>query len=76
MHATVDDFRLKDTAQRLSDATERVAVFYDPTASSYEDFTGSNEESYVENGEAQSLEALRGSRVRDFLQWLKAQGVI
>ena len=75
MHATVDDFRLKDTAQRLSDATERVAVFYDPTASSYEDFTGSNEESYVENGKAQSLEALR-EQVRDFLQWLKAQGVI
>ena len=75
MHATVDDFRLKDTAQRLSDATDRVAVFYDPTASSYEDFTGSNEESYVENGKAQSLEELR-EQVRDFLQWLKAQGVI
>lgn len=75
MHATVDDFRLKDTAQRLSDATDRVAVFYDPTASNYEDFTGSNEESYVENGKAQSLEALR-EQVRDFLQWLKAQGVI
>ncbi len=75
MHATVDDFRLKDTAQRLSDATDRVAVFYDPTASSYEDFTGSNEESYVENGRLQSLEELR-NQVRDFLQWLKAQGVI
>ena len=73
--ATVDEFDLKGTAQRLADCTDNVAVFYDPTADNYLDFTGSNEESYVENSKEQSLEELR-AQVRDFLQWLKAQGVI
>ncbi len=75
MHATVDEYDLKGTAQRLADCTDNVAVFYDPTADNYLDFTGSNEESYVENSKEQSLEELR-AQVRDFLQWLKAQGVI
>ena len=75
MAATVEQYNLKGTAQRLADCTDNVAVFYDPTADDYRDFTGSNEESYVENGKAQSLEELR-EQVRDFLQWLKAQGVV
>lgn len=75
MAATVEQYNLKGTAQRLADCTGNVAVFYDPTADDYRDFTGSNEESYVENGKAQSLEELR-EQVRDFLQWLKAQGVV
>lgn len=75
MAATVEEFDLKGTAQRLADCTENVAVFYDPTADDYRDFTGSNEESYVENGKEKSLEELR-EQVQDFLQWLKAQGVI
>ena len=75
MHATVDEYNLKGTAQRLADCTDNVAVFYDPTADDYLDFTGSNEESYVESSKEQSLEELR-EQVRDFLQWLKAQGVI
>ena len=75
MHATVEEFDLKGTAQRLADCTDNVAVFYDPTADNYLDFTGSNEESYVESSKEQSLEELR-EQVRDFLQWLKAQGVI
>ena len=75
MAATVEEFDLKGTAQRLADCTDNVAVFYDPTADDYRDFTGSNEESYVESSKEQSLEELR-AQVRDFLQWLKAQGVI
>ena len=75
MAATVEEFDLKGTAQRLADCTDNVAVFYDPTADNYLDFTGSNEESYVESSREQSLEELR-AQVRDFLQWLKAQGVI
>ena len=75
MAATVEEFDLKGTAQRLADCTDNVAVFYDPTADDYREFTGSNEESYVENSREQSLEELR-AQVRDFLQWLKAQGVI
>lgn len=75
MAATVEEFDLKGTAQRLADCTDNVAVFYDPTADDYREFTGSNEESYVENSKEQSLEELR-AQVRDFLQWLKAQGVI
>ncbi len=75
MHATVDEYNLKGTAQRLADCTDNVAVFYDPMAADYNDFTGSNEESYMETGKEQSLEELR-EQVRDFLRWLKAQGVI
>ena len=75
MAATVEEFDLKGTAQRLADCTDNVAVFYDPTANDDLDFTGSNEESYVESSREQSLEELR-AQVRDFLQWLKAQGVI
>ena len=75
MAATVEEFDLKGTAQRLADCTDNVAVFYDPTADDDLDFTGSNEESYVESNREQSLEELR-AQVRDFLQWLKAQGVI
>lgn len=75
MAATVEEYDLKGTAQRLSDCTDNVAVFYDPMAADYNDFTGSNEESYVESSKEQSLEDLR-EQVRDFLQWLKAQGVI
>ena len=75
MHATVDEYDLKGTAQRLVDCTDNVAVFYDPTADDYRAFTGSNEESYVESSKEKSLEELR-EQVRDFLQWLKAQGVI
>ena len=75
MAATVEEFDLKGTAQHLADCTDNVAVFYDPTADDYLDFTGSNEESYVESSKEQSLEELR-AQVRDFLQWLKAQGVI
>lgn len=75
MAATVEEFDLKGTAQRLADCTDNVAVFYDPTANDDLEFTGSNEESYVESSREQSLEELR-AQVRDFLQWLKAQGVI
>ena len=75
MHATVDEYNLKGTAQRLVDCTDNVAVFYDPTADDYREFTGSNEESYVESSKEKSLEELR-EQVRDFLQWLKGQGVI
>ena len=75
MAATVEEYDLKGTAQRLADCTDNVAVFYDPTADNYLDFTGSNEESYLESSKEQSLEDLR-EQVRDFLQWLKAQGVI
>ena len=75
MAATVEQYNLKGTAQRLADYTDNVAVFYDPIAADYQDFTGSNEESYVENGKEKSLEELR-EQVRDFLQWLKAQGVV
>ena len=73
--STVDEYDLKGTAQRLVDCTDNVAVFYDPTADDYNDFTGSNEESYVESSREKSLEELR-EQVRDFLQWLKGQGVI
>lgn len=75
MAATVEQYNLKGTAQRLADCTDNVAVFYDPVAADYNDFTGSNEESYVESSKEQSLDELR-EQVRDFLQWLKAQGVI
>ena len=73
--STVDEYDLKGTAQRLADCTDNVAVFYDPTADDYRAFTGSNEESYVESSKEKSLEELR-EQVRNFLQWLKGQGVI
>lgn len=73
--ASSEQYDLKGTAQRLADATDNVAVFYDPAAGNYEDFTGSNEESYAENSKEHSMDELR-EQVRDFLQWLKAQGVI
>ena len=73
--SSTEQYDLKGTAQRLAEATDNVAVFYDPAAGNYEDFTGSNEESYMENSKEQSMDELR-EQVRDFLQWLKAQGVI
>lgn len=85
--ATVTENDYKGTAQRLSDATENVAVFYDPASQDYEAFDegfdwddpNANlreyEAQYTAEQKEKVIEDLR-AQVRDFLEWLKGQGVI
>lgn len=76
--ASVEQFDMLDTAQRLSEAAPGVAVFYDPTSQDYQDFEqvySNQEDAYVAAQKEKSIEDLR-AQVRDFLQWLAAQGVI
>jgi len=63
--STVEIFNMKDTAKRLSEAVRDVAVFYDPVY--YKGTPDSDPESLRENLRLQ---------VRDFLEWLKAEGII
>ena len=86
--ASVEEFDMLDTAQRLSDATTGVAVFYDPASQDYDAFdpeqmepnpggedTAGYVERYIAEQKEKSIEDLR-AQVRDFLQWLAGQGVI
>lgn len=68
--ATVESYDMKGTAERLADAVDNVAVFYDPTAS--EDFDSSTNRTEQKE---QMKEQLR-EQVRDFLTWLAGEGVI
>lgn len=83
--ATVTENDYKGTAQRLSDATENVAVFYDPASQDYDAFEfdwddpngsySAYETLYTDEQKEKVIEDLR-AQVRDFLEWLKGQGVI
>lgn len=76
--ATVETYDMLDTAQRLSDTAPGVAVFYDPSSNDWEEFEDVydyQEAAYVAAQKEKSIEDLR-AQVRDFLQWLSAQGVI
>ncbi|MBP7402858.1 MAG: hypothetical protein KBA30_09600 [Clostridia bacterium] len=77
-----ETYDMKSTAERLADAVPDTVVFYDPAA----DYTGfdfnhdwNTMEAYRQAFEAEQrermLEDLR-AQVRDFLDWLAAQGVI
>lgn len=85
--STVIQYDYKGTAQRLSDATENVAVFYDPASQDYDAFDqgfdwddpsaniSEYETQYTDEQKEKVIEDLR-AQVRDFLEWLKGQGVI
>lgn len=78
MEASVSTYNMLDTAQRLGESAPGVAVFYDPTSDDWEEFGDVydyDESAYVAAQKEKSLEDLR-AQVRDFLQWLSAQGVI
>ena len=68
--ATVESYDMKGTAERLADAVDNVAVFYDPTAA--EDFDSSMSRDELKE---QMKEQLR-EQVRDFLTWLAGEGII
>lgn len=68
--ASVEGYDIKGTAERLADAVDNIAVFYDPTA--VEDFDSSISRDELKE---QMKERLR-EQVRDFLTWLAGEGVI
>ncbi|WP_195984031.1 hypothetical protein [Clostridium sp. D33t1_170424_F3] len=68
--ASVESYDIKGTAERLADAVDNIAVFYDPTAA--EDFDGSLSRTELKK---QIKEQLR-EQVRDFLSWLAGEGLI
>ena len=80
--STVETFDMKGTAERLTDAVENTAVFYDPGMDysqmpnwhSEEDWNRAVEE-YCSLQKERMLSDLR-AQVVDFLEWLKGQGVI
>ena len=84
MLCSVSSFYMKSTAERLADVVKNTAVFYDP-ASNYEDFKydwngdSADYETYMNQYTAEQkermLEDLR-EQVRDFLDWLAAEGII
>ena len=82
MWVSVEMFDMKGTATRLADATRNVVVFYDPGKDNSIEFKRDTDEDYATyraryeaEQKAQMHENLR-AQVRDFLEWLAAQGVI
>jgi len=67
--STVEFYDMIDTAQRLASAADHVAVFYDPTPD------WSLEDTDIYEQKNLMRENLR-LQVRDFLEWLKAEGII
>jgi len=88
MFSSVESYFFKDAAQALADNNENIAVFYDPACADLSEFNyewpeeddggagyAAYAEEYAATQKAKSEEALR-AQVRDFLEWLKGQGVI
>lgn len=83
--SSVSSYEALKTAQELSEATENVAVFYDPMSADSREFDfdwddpDGDYDAYSAAYTAQQkeivIEDLR-TQVRDFLEWLKGQGVI
>jgi hypothetical protein len=83
MHSTVESYDMHGTAERLATAVPETAVFYDPGANFNEFNFKSNDglslqeyvKKYTAEQKVRMSEDLR-AQVIDFLEWLKAQGVI
>lgn len=85
VYSSVESYSALKTAEALSDATENVAVFYDPMSADREAFDfdwedpeadyAAYEAQYTAEQKEKVIEDLR-AQVRDFLDWLKGQGVI
>ena len=83
--SSVEEYRMKNAAERLASAVPDTAVFYDPgadwSAFSFDWQNGSQAdyEAYVRQyteQQKESMEEQRREQVRDFLAWLAGQGVI
>lgn len=82
MMSTVEVFDMKGTAERLTEAVNGTAVFYDPGMdySEMPDWNSEDDwdravEEYCSRQKERMMEDLR-AQVVDFLEWLKGQGVI
>ena len=86
--SSVETYYFRDAAEALAAGNPNVAVFYDPASADYTEFdyewpeaddSGAGYREYTEKYDAaqreKSKEDLR-AQVRDFLEWLKGQGVI
>jgi hypothetical protein len=89
--STVESYDTSGSAQKLSESVERTAVFYDPLSADYKEwdppsYEGKTNEEYdaeiktaIEDYQTEqkekSLTELR-AQVKDFLEWLKGQGII
>ncbi len=86
--ASVENYYFKDAALAIAEGNENIAAFYDPVSADFREFNyawpeeddgGKGYEEYAARYDAEqrekSLEDLR-AQVRDFLEWLKGQGVI
>ena len=81
---SVSSYNMKGTAERLAEVVKNTAVFYDP-ASDFSDFDfnmGNNQKdldayriAYETSQKVRMIEDLR-AQVRDFLEWLAAEGII
>ncbi|MBP7402857.1 MAG: hypothetical protein KBA30_09595 [Clostridia bacterium] len=81
-YSSVSSYNMKGTAERLAEAVPGTAVFYDPSedynAIRFDSAGKTYEDALRDYSAAQKelmLENLR-AQVRDFLDWLSAQGVI
>lgn len=88
MFSSVESYYFKDAAEALAENNPNVVAFYDPASADFSEFnyewpeeddSGAGYTAYAAKYEAQqkesSIEELR-AQVRDFLEWLKGQGVI
>ena len=85
LHATVEIYDTKGTAQKLADTVKNTAVFYDPGTDydlldqyfkgAEDSYTAENIEAYSAAQKAQMEEKLR-AQVVDFIAWLQAQGIL
>lgn len=86
--SSVENYYFKDAAKAIADGNQNIAAFYDPMSADFREFNyewpeeddgGKGYEEYAAQYDAEqrekSLEDLR-AQVRDFLEWLKGQGVI
>lgn len=86
--SSVENYYFKDAAQAIVNGNESIAAFYDPMSADFREFNyewpeeddgGKGYEEYAARYDAEqrekSLADLR-AQVKDFLEWLKGQGVI
>ena len=86
--SSVENYYFKDAARAIAEGNENIAAFYDPMSADFREFNyewpeeddgGKGYEEYAAKYDAEqrekSLEDLR-AQVRDFLEWLKGQGII
>lgn len=81
---SVSIYDMKGTAERLSKVVENTAVFYDPGADSeaFEmnwEADADTRQAYLQQYQSEQKELMRENlraQVRDFLEWLAAEGII